>query len=267
MDFNNLKFPLPAPTLCLAISFIFLLGCPAKTQKTPLVESGVDPMRGLPVSMNGEVNPCRPDNWQGNNTFSDIYWHDCFAFLDIDHKPKLALPVFDDDRLTQLCRAIQANDLVAMKEVIQQGVDLDSASREGWTPLYWAFHFDDDPRPFGCLLDHGANPNIPVTPTRPAKGRPVPLDVFSGASVSHLVAMTRYNRMFEKLFSDKGNPNVAWQDRNENRIRTPFSLLKVRSADIVERFSLLLTVGADIRQWQDPRYVLHFCQRRLVSII
>lgn len=69
---------------------------------------------------------------------------------------------FQDEKVIALCKAIEADDLATMREIIAAGVDVNAVGKCGMTPLLWSFP-DRKLERFRLLLEHGANPNVPLT--------------------------------------------------------------------------------------------------------
>ncbi len=67
---------------------------------------------------------------------------------------------FEDPKVIELCKAIEANDLAKMRAVIASGADVKAIGKDGMTPLLWAFpenHFER----FELLLRAGADLESP----------------------------------------------------------------------------------------------------------
>jgi ankyrin repeat protein len=69
---------------------------------------------------------------------------------------------FANEQVIALCKAIEADELATMRELIAAGVDVNAVGKNGMTPLLWAFP-DRKLERFRLLLQHGANPNVPLT--------------------------------------------------------------------------------------------------------
>ena len=57
---------------------------------------------------------------------------------------------------TPLHRAASANDLAAVKQLIDQGAQIDAQTKDGWTPLSYAAAFSSTPEIVQLLLDNKA---------------------------------------------------------------------------------------------------------------
>lgn len=195
----------------------------------------------MPVSMNGKL----PQNWA--NGWEQLVWHNAYPTKAGDLVRETWKPdiFFDDPLVIRLCDAIFEVEIEEMESLIAQGADVNRIGIERMTPLYWAFHMERDPRPFALLLKHGANPNIIVKNT--LCQRPVYEAVLSGNAVTHLVAQCSYNRQFENVFENGGNPNLISESLFE---RPPFGGLNVNAPDVTERLKYLVDKGANL----DCRY-------------
>ena len=69
---------------------------------------------------------------------------------------------FEDAKVIELCRAIEANDLETMKKLIDAGVNVNAKGKDDMTPLLWAYS-DYKFERFQMLLDAGADPNVVAT--------------------------------------------------------------------------------------------------------
>jgi hypothetical protein len=204
-----------------------------------------------PVSLNGMIDKDWPkgSKSKAHIHFSESHWHDSFWFVDSVQRKQVPIPKFTDRRLSNLCAAIRANDLQAMKNIIDSGVDLDESSNDGITVLFFAYHLDQDFRPFELLIRKGANPNATIPHLSKVGSRyPSPLKSQTGNTISHLVAKSNYNRLFKFVFSNGGNPNLTWHNADFDVELTPLTLLRTSAIDAVERLELLLDKGGDPKQ-------------------
>lgn len=194
-------------------SFLFLLivhlaCCCASAQEEQMVKSWQD---RLPVSLNGK-NPINiPDG------FEKTHWHSmrlhpgCATRVikametwgDGDHYPDVKkfkeLKVFKTKEAELLKTAIIDDDLEKISRLIDEGVDINETGLGGLTALHIAFFLDTNPQPFELLLKNGADPTVNLTfdADKPFNR------FFSGKSVAHFAAMSKYNRLFPVIFQDK----------------------------------------------------------------
>ena len=121
----------------------------------PQDRSWVDSM---PVSLNGQINETPGTN------FTNYLWHSNLWSGGFRYKAGRsdweASHYYEDLLLVDLCKAISKKNALEIERLIAAGADVNKIGKEGMTPLLWAFVVDDDPRPFGCLLKNGANPNV-----------------------------------------------------------------------------------------------------------
>lgn len=210
---------------------------PAKrsSQETP------DWVTSMPVSMNGKLrNGKLSDYPTWRKGTEKTKWHDLYpGSWCTDHLVFWkAEDFFDDLQVVQLCKAISKADVDEMKRLIEAGVDINTVGVGGMTPLFWAFFLETDPRPFGLLLKHGADPNQTVV------GPKVPYSAY-GTAVTHLVCMSSYNRHFKNVFEAGGDPNLP---AKKNLIYAgpmpPYCQLRPWAPDSAERMQLLIDKGA-----------------------
>ncbi len=211
--------------------------------KTQQAEKVPDWVSSMPVSMNGVVpysQPIERPLWQKD--WEKEHWHDLFIarmnnFSEWDPKT-----FFDDQGMIDFCNAISKVDLVEMQRLVDHGVDINTVGRDGMTLLYWALFLDTDPRPFGMLLELGANPNVIVQ----HKGRPGErhTSIESGFAVVHLVTRGAYNRHFKNVYEHGGDPNLI--DKNPFFSRPAFHELWSVAPDAVERLELMMEKGANL---------------------
>lgn len=186
--------------------------------------------------MNGEY----PTDTPIKKTFFHNNWHDkLWAAFDPlrTWKPE---KFFDDDLVIALCHAIEGRDVNEIERLIAAGADVNALGRGQINPLYWAYHVDDDPRPFECLFRHGADPNVIVDISQIETH----CVVMGGWSVSHCIACRQYNRLFRLVFENGGDPNLRTKVIDDSV--TVFQLLSSRAPDIEERVKLLAGKGADL---------------------
>ena len=149
---------------------------------------------------------------------------------------------FTDPKVIELCKAIEAEDLVEIDELVQSGVDVNARGRANMTPLLWAFPMGE--KAFRRLLEHGADPNVKLTEriypfyagdsvTFLAAG-PSP----SHACIFHDVSMDNYLKL---VLEHGGDANLQ-----NGHGRTPLFAAVTAFEDSERRIRLLLEAGADI---------------------
>lgn len=90
---------------------------------------------------------------------------------------------FSDEMALALCQAIEASDVKKMEELIAGGANVNAVGKEGMTLLLWAYP-DHQLDRFKCLLEHGANPNVPFEGTFGTAGKPMQIG-YQGYTASH----------------------------------------------------------------------------------
>lgn len=94
-----------------------------------------------------------------------------------------AVEYFSDEKALALCQAIEVSDVMKMKELIAGGADVNAVGKEGMSLLLWAYP-DHQLERFKCLLEHGANPNVPFEGTFGTHGKPMQIG-YQGYTASH----------------------------------------------------------------------------------
>ncbi|QDU58317.1 ankyrin repeat domain-containing protein [Aeoliella mucimassa] len=164
----------------------------------------------------------------GNST-----WHQKFDWNAEDY--------FDDPQVIALCKAIEANDLEEMEQLIQAGADVTATGKDNMTPLLWAFP-DNKLERFKKLLEHGADPNVIVRSdfnTHSSGIRP-------GFSITHMACKTSFPGYFEAVFEHGGDPNLVEQGQGIIPETPIFKIVRNRPADQKERIVTLISLGADL---------------------
>lgn len=65
----------------------------------------------------------------------------------------------DSNRMTPLMYAARNNNAAVVKALIEAGAE-ELADKRGWTPLFWAARYTNDPEVIGVLLDAGHDPLV-----------------------------------------------------------------------------------------------------------
>lgn len=163
---------------------------------------------------------------------------------------------FQDERVVALCKAIEANDLAAMRDQIDKGVDVNAVGKNGMTPLLWAFP-DRKLERFTLLLEHGANPNIPLTGDVGLKDQSFHPYVTGGASfidrgcheghtVMLLACRSPVIDYFRAVMDHGGDAKLADAKTGES----PLDIVLERGVpDSRERVETLLQHGVDLNRF------------------
>ena len=206
-----------------------------------------DPWPDLPVSLNGKLPDATATSlW--NEGAENIIWHKCIRTSQRLRDSWDPRNFFNDPQVIQLCDAIFRGDVDEMEALIEDGVDVNAKGEGGMNPLYWAFHLNRDPRPFSCLMKHGADPNVIVD----MSGRNEEQEVFPGYSVTNLAVRGIYNRHFKTVFENGGDPNLPNECPFESWQKPAFFELWAIAPDSEERLKLMIEKGADMN-WAMPR--------------
>lgn len=68
---------------------------------------------------------------------------------------------FEDEKVIELCHAIETDNLDKMKSLISDGVNVNARGKDNMTPLVWSFPGRKFER-FKLLLENGADPNVRI---------------------------------------------------------------------------------------------------------
>jgi len=191
----------------------------------------------LSISMNKQ----KPAPKRITDSILEEKWHDSLIYVPNYAEHWVPRDFFADPGAIALIDAIVDRDVGEMERLISSGVNVNKKGVGGMNALYWSWYIDDDPRPFECLLRHGADPNILVCEGAGGKATLLP----GRNAVVHLVSRMHYNRLFKLVFENGGDPNLLFETFNP---RTPFSMLGTEVVDEKERFELLVRCGANIDQ-------------------
>jgi uncharacterized protein len=146
---------------------------------------------------------------------------------------------FDDPKVIELCKAIEANDLDLMKKLIADGTNVKTLGKGNMTLLLWSLP-DNHPKRVRLLLEKGADPNVYITTNL---GQPRLFQV--GDSVTHMVCRS-YFPYFDDVFEFGGDPNLECK-RGITKGQTPIiTVIKNSGHDAKRRITILLKKGADI---------------------
>ncbi|MEM1228808.1 MAG: ankyrin repeat domain-containing protein [Planctomycetota bacterium] len=140
----------------------------------------------------------------------------------------------------QLCEAIEANDLPAMKRALDEGANVNAVGRSGLTPLFWS-SFSRKFERFEYLLFRGADPNCRLLGMPDFKwDHAAPFSVV-GKSVTEWAARCPYDGYFQLCMRYGGNP-----DTNGRYGPLPELILWSRGTEKMEKFKAYLNAGGKI---------------------
>ena len=147
---------------------------------------------------------------------------------------------FTDPKVIALCKAIEANDLAEMDQLVKAGADVNAQGKGKMTPVLWAFPDDQLPR-FKWLLEHGANPNVIVESDFGTRGY-----ISAGESVTHMACKTDFAGYFDAVFDHGGDPNLR-RTGASGRDATPlFNVITAGGGNRKEKVKRLIAAGADM---------------------
>lgn len=164
-------------------------------------------------------------------------------FLSLEKDRLLPSEIFDDPKTLEFILGIKNNDIVKMKELVKEGVNINTKGKYNITPLMCAFRSSE--KCFRWLLDNGADPNCEY---RTEDGATVPL-LFS--AIEHY---KQYRDIFylRLLLEYKTNVNALAMVSNIPKRRFPpiyaifqshYSYSSLKDTQALE---LLIKAGADI---------------------
>lgn len=228
-------------TIIFALAPLFI--CVATLPTVGTAQKNDDPWPDLPASLNG-ILPEPTGGFIWREGAENRIWHNCINIdprLKENWKPE---NFFDDPQVIKLCDAIFDGDVEEMERLIKDGTDVNAKGDCGMNPLYWAFHLKTNPRPFGCLMKHGADPNVIVD----MSARDEIQAVYPGYSVTNLTMRGVYNRHFKTVFENGGDPNLTNQCPSKNWQGPAFFEIWSDAPDYKERLKLLIACGADLNK-------------------
>ena len=155
---------------------------------------------------------------------------------------------FDDPKVIDLCKAIEAKDLKKIDRLVVEGADVNAKGKGNMTPLLWAFP-ENKPEVFKRILEHGADPHVTVTSefntnkSAGYKDTRMPR-IYPGDSVFYLAARTRFPNFFRYVMQYGDNPNFVCE---KNGKTSPLvSVILGECPDKMGAIQLLIDAGADL---------------------
>ena len=149
---------------------------------------------------------------------------------------------FEDARVVELCRAVEADDLERMERAVKAGADVNARGKGDMTPLFWAFYDGKLPR-FTWLLEHGADPNVHTT-----SDFNLPDWLSKGYSVTHLVCASQVPGYFEAVFKHGGDSNLVAKHHSGWGGSPLFSVIQHFAPDKPAKIRRLIELKADVNQ-------------------
>lgn len=160
-------------------------------------------------------------------------WHDRHGWKAADY--------FTDAKVVELCDAIAANDLDAIRKLIAAGADVNARGKGNMTPLLWAFP-DEKPERFRLLLEAGADPNVY---TESDFGDPRAFQ--PGDTVTHMASRSAFGH-FWPVFEHGGDPNLPSKLRGFAGMTPVYFVIKSGASDKKERITRLAELGASLNR-------------------
>ncbi len=161
-----------------------------------------------------------------------------------DSKPSLhqrigwvADQYFRNPKTIELCRAIEAKDLVRVRQAIADGADVNDRGTGNMNPLMWAF-MDGKLEIFTHLLESGADPNV-VYEDEFGLGP----GFWKGMTIVSATAKSEFPGFFEAVMAHGGDPNTL-DTRNNTTLYS--IVIKSNSNQRYERIQLLIDLGANM---------------------
>ncbi len=140
-----------------------------------------------------------------------------------------ASELFSSARETALAEAAARGQTGRLKELFDQGVDVNARGKDGVTPLIWAL-VQGSKSGFKYLLEHGANPNLQTA---------------QGDSVMRLGAMHEDSEYLALALKNKGDPNLVDPETAKTPLFAAIGSLRPKN------IQLLIEAGANLN-FQDP---------------
>ena len=135
---------------------------------------------------------------------------------------------FPDPAVVSLIKASERGDDAEVKQLLTQGVNIDSKGYKGFTPVFWAMSVKDY-KAMQLLLENGADPNLPMDDKE--------------LTLVHIAAGARSTEILALVLDHGGNPNLLV---DEEYGYTP--LMRAISQFRDDNIDYLLEHGADINQ-------------------
>lgn len=135
---------------------------------------------------------------------------------------------FSDPAVVSLIQAAERGDEVKLKQLLEQGVDINARGFQGVTPAFWAMLVEDD-KALQLLLENGADPNLVMDNKI--------------LTLVHVAAGARSTEILALVLDHGGNPNLLIDEEFGD---TP--LMIAISEFRYDNVEYLLAHGAEINQ-------------------
>lgn len=146
---------------------------------------------------------------------------------------------FKEEKVIELIMAASRGDVAKIDRFVAQGADVNCKGKDNLTPLFCVALSLNIPG-FKRLLEHGADPNIPMT-----NGDSVIWWLTYGSKPEELIDMLKL------ALQHGGNPNWTFHNDPQKKVirvneGEPLIVTAVASDQAIEKIKLLLDAGADI---------------------
>lgn len=159
-------------------------------------------------------------------------WHQKYKWKAEDY--------FDDAAMIEMCRAIEANDLQQMDQLIASGIDVNAKGKDNMTLLLWAFP-DGKVERFRKLLEAGADPNVVIQSDFGALHA-----IDKGDSVTLAAARYSMPDHFQLVMQHGGNPNQLHEQFGTTPLLSVLNQPMILKEDRRDRVRILIAKNADL---------------------
>ena len=130
----------------------------------------------------------------------------------------------------RLCKAIEANDLTAIRSAIADGANVNASGLGGVTPLIWSSLYQRFAR-FELLLVLGADPNAPFTSKRDLSIDRSAIHDFPGETATCFAAETGYDGYLELVLEHEADLRTM----DDSRRSIPLQIMWARGGNRMRR--------------------------------
>ncbi|KLU06320.1 Ankyrin-like protein [Rhodopirellula islandica] len=141
----------------------------------------------------------------------------------------------------QLCEAIEANDLTAIRSAIASGANVNASGLGGVSPLIWSSLYQRFAR-FELLLVLGADPNAPFTSEPSLSIHRSVMHDFPGETATCFAAKTGYDGYLELVLEHEADLRTM----DDSRRSIPLQIMWARGGNRMGRMNAFVKHGGDI---------------------
>ena len=164
------------------------------------------------------------------------YWNDIIESELIDRRTIRKWKeekIFSDPRVEALKSAMFDHNISEMERlIVTEGVDVNAIGKDKLSLVYLATCVANDPRPLELLLRHKASPNVINDAEHKQRG----------LAAVHLIAKTKYCRLFRTIFEKGGDPNLVAKGKS------CIGFIPSDCTDWKWRVEILCRKGADVNK-------------------